>query len=108
MPSGQLGFKARRYAPRPCAHCGAMFTPRSGNAKNCGGCGDVRHRSGLLPLPPARVKPVRRVIMRPDFLQALPALKAELARQCTTDHRCHFYLEPSDLTNFGPMRRREE
>lgn len=54
-----------------------------------------------------RQKPERRFIMRPDFLQALPALRAELERQCTKPTGCHLYLEPTDFTNFGPMRRRE-
>lgn len=80
MSREQQRYRERHYADRQCARCQTTFTPRSGNTRNCDHCGDLRHRSALLPAIRAHAPRERRYIMRPDFLMALPALRAELER----------------------------
>lgn len=82
MTRPQQGYRARQYADRPCARCGTLFTPRSGNTRNCDHCGDLRHRSQMPPRP-MQTEPRRKPLIgatAPDFLRLLPELRAEFQR----------------------------
>lgn len=82
MTRQQQRYRERRYADRRCAQCATLFTPRSGNTRNCDRCGDLRHRS-TLPRPAAPVERPRKPLIgavAPDFLRLLPELAREFAR----------------------------
>jgi hypothetical protein len=82
--------KSADHPPRQCRDCPKEFKPKSGNQVRCTDCHERRRRimwrardmgTARKRKVEAGIPPERRYLFAPDFLLALPEMRAELARQ---------------------------